>query len=84
MISPKTMIWNYGVQVSVSVFSVSNGRTHETSLGGSLASNLGPRVLGEAGVKDGITDLVGNLVGVTLADRLGYTRTGSSKVSIRA
>ena len=59
--------------------------THETSLGGSLASDLGPRVLGEAGVEDGITDLVGNLVGVTLADRLGYTRGRIPRiVSMRA
>lgn len=37
-----------------------------TSLGGSLASDLGERVLPEAGVENGIGDLVSDLVGVTL------------------
>jgi hypothetical protein len=41
------------------------------SLGGGLASDLGQGVLSQAGVEDGIGDLVGNLVGVTLTDRLG-------------
>ena len=41
------------------------------SLGGSLAGNLGERVLGQAGIEDGIGNLVGNLVGVALADGLG-------------
>lgn len=40
-------------------------------LGGSLASDLGERVLLEAGVEDGIGDLVSDLVGVALADGLG-------------
>lgn len=40
-------------------------------LGGRLAGNLGERVLGQAGVEDGIRDLVGNLVGVALTNRLG-------------
>lgn len=41
-----------------------------TGLGGGFASNLGERVLGQAGVEDGIGDLIGNLVGVTLTDGL--------------
>ena len=40
-------------------------------LGGRLAGHLGQGVLGQAGVEDGIRDLVGNLVGVTLTDGLG-------------
>ena len=40
-------------------------------LGSRLASNLGEGVLGQAGVQDGIGDLVANLVGVTLTDGLG-------------
>jgi hypothetical protein len=40
-------------------------------LGGSLASNLGHGVLGQAGVEDGIGNLIGDLVGVTLTYRLG-------------
>lgn len=42
-----------------------------TSLGSGLASNLGQRVLGQAGIEDGIGNLISNLVGVTLTDRLG-------------
>lgn len=42
-----------------------------TSLGGSLASNLGEGVLSQTGVEDGIGDLIGNLIGVTLTDGLG-------------
>lgn len=41
-----------------------------TSLGGSLAGDLGVGVLGEAGVEDGVRDLVTDLVGVALSDRL--------------
>lgn len=43
---------------------------NHTGLGGSLASDLGEGVLLEAGIEDGIRDLVGNLVGVTLRDWL--------------
>jgi hypothetical protein len=32
---------------------------------------LGERVLSKAGIEDGIRDLVSNLIGVTLTDRLG-------------
>lgn len=39
-------------------------------LGGSLASDLGERVLLEAGIEDGVGDLVSDLVGVALADGL--------------
>ena len=42
-----------------------------TSLGGSLAGDLGVGVLGEAGVEDGVRDLVTDLVGVALTDGLG-------------
>ena len=42
-----------------------------TSLGGSLASDLGEGVLRQAGIEDGIGDLVGNLVGVTLTNGFG-------------
>jgi hypothetical protein len=51
-------------------------------LGGSLASNLGERVLLEAGIEDGVGDLVGDLVGVALADGLGC-ETAGSRVSRR-
>lgn len=40
-------------------------------LGRGLASDLGERVLLEAGIEDGVGDLVGDLVGVALADGLG-------------
>jgi hypothetical protein len=40
-------------------------------LGRGLASNLGERVLLEAGIEDCVRDLVGDLVWVTLADGLG-------------
>lgn len=43
-------------------------------LGGSLASHLGEGVLAQAGIKNGIGDLVSDLVGVTLTDRLGLSR----------
>lgn len=42
-----------------------------TSLGSSLASDLGEGVLLQAGIEDGIRDLIGNLVGVTLTNRFG-------------
>ena len=35
-----------------------------------LASDLGERVLSQAGVEDSIRDLIGNLIGVPLTDRL--------------
>lgn len=41
-----------------------------TSLGCGLASNLGERVLSQAGIEDGIGDLISDLVWVTLTDRL--------------
>ena len=40
-------------------------------LGGSLTGDLGEGVLLEAGIEDGIRDLISDLVGVTLTDRLG-------------
>lgn len=40
-------------------------------LGGSLTGDLGQRVLGQAGIEDGIGDLISDLVGVTLTDGLG-------------
>jgi hypothetical protein len=40
-------------------------------LGRGLTGNLGQRVLGQTGVQDGVGDLVSDLVGVTLTDRLG-------------
>ena len=45
-------------------------------LGGSLASNLGEGVLLEAGIEDGVGDLVSDLVGVALADGLGCETGG--------
>lgn len=51
-------------------------------LGGSLASDLGEGVLLEAGIEDGVGDLVSDLVGVTLADGLGC-ETGGRRVSRR-
>lgn len=42
-----------------------------TSLGGGLASDLGQGILGQAGIENSIRDLVSDLVGVTLTDRLG-------------
>lgn len=44
---------------------------HHAGLGGSLAGNLGQRVLGQAGVENGIGDLIGDLVWVSLSYRLG-------------
>ena len=43
---------------------------HETSAGARLACNAGLGVLGEARIDDGVGDLVGQLVGVTLVDGL--------------
>jgi hypothetical protein len=45
-------------------------------LGGTLASDLGERVLLEAGIEDGVGDLVSDLVGVALADGLGGETAG--------
>ena len=42
-------------------------------LGGRLASDLGEGVIGQAGIENGIRDLVGNLVGVSFTDRLGLS-----------
>lgn len=42
-----------------------------TGLGGRLAGDLGGRVVLQAGIEDGIGNLIGNLVRVTLADRFG-------------
>lgn len=42
-----------------------------TGLGCGLASNLGERVIGQAGIEDGIGDLISDLVWVTLTDGLG-------------
>ena len=44
-----------------------------TSLGGSLASNLGEGILSQTGIEDGIGDLISDLVGVTLTDGLGLS-----------
>lgn len=41
------------------------------SLGGGLASNLGHRVLSQARIENGVGNLIGNLVGMALAYRLG-------------
>ncbi len=46
-----------------------------TGLGGSLTSNLGERVLSQAGIEDGIGDLISDLVWVTLTDRLGLVKS---------
>lgn len=42
-----------------------------TGLGGSLASNLGERVLSEACIEDGVGDLISDLVGVAFSYRFG-------------
>jgi hypothetical protein len=42
-----------------------------TSLGGSLASNLGEGILPEAGIEDSVGNLISDLVGVALTDGLG-------------
>lgn len=42
-----------------------------TSLGSSLTSNLGEGILSEAGIEDGIRNLISDLVGVTLTNGLG-------------
>jgi hypothetical protein len=46
-----------------------------TGFGGSLTSNLGERVLSQAGIEDGIGDLISDLVWVTLTDRLGLVKS---------
>jgi len=43
---------------------------NHTSLGGGLASNLGKRILPQAGVEDGIRDLISDLIWVALSYRL--------------
>lgn len=50
-----------------------------TGLGGGLASDLGEGILSQASIEDGIRDLIGDLVGVTLTDGLGLSKA----VSIR-
>ena len=52
---------------------------YHTGLGGGLAGNLGEGVLSQAGVEDGIGDLISDLVGVTLTDRLGLRRLSLAK-----
>jgi hypothetical protein len=47
---------------------------NHTGLGGSLASNLGQRVLSQAGIENGIGDLIGDLVRVSFTYRLGLER----------
>ncbi len=42
-----------------------------TGLGGGLTGNLGEGILSQAGIEDGIGDLISDLVGVALTDRLG-------------
>lgn len=52
-------------------------------LGGGLAGDLGEGVVGQAGIENGIRNLVGNLVGVSLADGLGLRQrlvTGSCRL----
>lgn len=46
-------------------------RTYHASLGGSLHGDLGVGVDSDTGVEDAVGDLIAELVGVTLADRLG-------------
>lgn len=43
---------------------------HHSGLGSGLASNLGERVLSQAGIKNGIGNLVSDLIWVSLTDRL--------------
>ena len=47
-------------------------------LGGRLASDLGERVLGQAGIEDGVRDLISDLVGVALTDGLGLEEAVST------
>jgi hypothetical protein len=47
-------------------------------LGGRLASDLGERVLGQAGIEDGVRDLISDLVGVALTDGLGLEEAVSA------
>lgn len=70
-----------GVTDDLLVVDVSAGRDltedHDhAGLGGGLASDLGQRVLSQAGIENGIRDLISNLVGVTLANRLGLIKKG--------
>lgn len=55
-----------------------------TSLGGSLASNLGEGVLSQAGIEDSIGDLVaiqGVLVRIDAADIMGFPLRGKKKLT---
>lgn len=47
---------------------------HHTGLGSGLASNLGERVLSQAGIENGIGDLISDLIWVSLTDRLGLEK----------
>ena len=47
-----------------------------TGLGRSLTGDLGEGVIAQAGIENGIGDLIGNLVGVTLTDGLGLKGRG--------
>ena len=47
---------------------------HHAGLGGRLAGDLGEGVIPQAGIEDGIRDLISDLVGVTLSYRLGLWR----------
>lgn len=53
-----------------------------TGLGGSLASNLGERVLSQAGIEDGIGDLISDLIWVSLTDRLGGEQESAGVVVV--
>ena len=47
-------------------------------LGGGLAGDLGEGVLGQAGIENGVGDLISDLVGVALADGLGLQKRRST------
>lgn len=49
-----------------------------TGLGGGLAGDLGEGVLGQAGIKDSIRDLISDLVGVALTDGFGLPKAVST------
>lgn len=49
-------------------------------LGGSLASNLGQRVLSQAGIENSIGNLISNLVWVSFSYRLGLKKMWSEHV----
>ena len=48
---------------------------HHSGLGSGLAADLGQRVLGQAGVENGIGDLISDLIWVSLTDRLGLVQS---------